>query len=249
MNHRTVTYGCIHHSITSWRLWPQVHTTLSHGTTQMIKKRAEQKWAKWCPGKCQCVEVERSRKGAENKQLVRWEMQKMPPGRHWRPCFKGEGGSPCAKGYSQCDFVTSSMGANFISQAPCWVHDTLTITTQKKEPTPALDGDLSDLVVSAFCLLNAHLWNALSWNPTSFNEKSKPYDEAMGRFCGEGHAKLPATGNTNCWLDECAILDAQPSLAFSWLQPQKPCASKLMRSPARTIQLGPVNQWNHDSSQ
>lgn len=103
MNHRTVTYRYILHSITSWRLWPQVHTTLSHGTTQMIKKRAEQKWAKWCPGKCQCVEVERSRKGTENKQLVRWEMQKMPPGRHWRPCFKGEGGRPCAKGCSQCD--------------------------------------------------------------------------------------------------------------------------------------------------
>lgn len=44
-----------------------------------------------------------------------------------------------------------------ISQAPCRVHDTLTVTTQKKEPTPALEGDVSNLVDSAFCLLNVHL--------------------------------------------------------------------------------------------
>lgn len=109
MNHRTVTYRCIHHSITPWQLWltPLWVMVLDRWSRKGLNKNGQ----RWCPGKCQSVEVERSRKGAENKQLVRWEMQKVPPGRHWRPCLKGEGGSPCSRGCSAMWLCHSLDGA------------------------------------------------------------------------------------------------------------------------------------------
>ena len=227
MNHRTVTYRCIHHSITPWQLWltPLWVMVLDRWSRKGLNKNGQ----RWCPGKCQSVEVERSRKGAENKQLVRWEMQKVPPGRHWRPCLKGEGGSPCSKGCSAMWLCHSLDGAKLHFSSSLLSPWHFEHHNPEERAHTCSRWRCKWPGSSAFCLLNAHVWNALSWNPTSLNEKSKPHGEAMGRFCGQGHAKRPAHGqhqplvgwvrHLGCTAQSCLQLTLAPETM--WQQPHE----------------------------